>query len=108
VKVLVSLEEADIDRLADLVEMEPAVHEEAEGEGLAVFSGPVRSRLADELRAQKAGGADFASLIADRFRYMAEHSSAPMAWHAALLEFNHLWEAVVFTDLLAQPENREG
>ena len=34
--------------------------------------------------------------VADRFQYLAAHSSAPAAWHAALLEFNELLETAAF------------
>jgi hypothetical protein len=50
-KVLVELDRADVERLADLAEMEPTVQPDAERLGLVVFGGPVRSKLGDKLRA---------------------------------------------------------
>jgi hypothetical protein len=50
-KVLVELTRAEVELLAARAEMEPTEHQEAERLGLVIFSGPVRSKLADKLRA---------------------------------------------------------
>jgi len=41
--------------------------------------------------------------VAERFTYLAEHSSAPTAWHAALQEFNQLLEELPTLDTLDPP-----
>lgn len=50
-EVTVVLTEEEAGLLIDRAEMEPVVQPEAEKLGLVVFSGPVRTRLADKLRA---------------------------------------------------------